>query len=174
MRAEHCMEDMTVISSVLATVTSDASRFLNATISARREQQHPRTAVTSASENDVAAQMADIETKLAELAAKYVRLTHALSDASEEQIRADFSEDRYEDLQNVGLSLRGLEGYINTLLRDSQPPHPYLQRLGDAVTEYCVAISDLLMVLDPCFREFDIVESKTAVIDEGLFANFSF
>ena len=174
MRAEHCMEDMTVISSVLATVTTDASRVSNATISARPEQRHTRSAVTLASENEVAAQMADIETKLADLTAKYVRLTHALSDASENQIRADFSKDRYEDLQNVGLTLRGLEGYINALLRDPQPPHPYLQRLGDAVTEYCVAISDLLMVLDQCFREFDIVEAKTAVIDKGLFANFSF
>lgn len=198
MRLENCLEDMSVISNALATVTSNASRFSNAKDKPKRvttlrayqrfrgtvtrtakhtgftEQIYVKTAGIPVQENDAAEQLADIERKLAELTAKHVRLSHAISGLSADKIRSSFSESRYEDLQNVDLTIRGLEGYVNKLIRDSVQPHPYMQRLSDSVAEYRLAISDLLMILDQCFNEVDVVESKTDLIDEGLFANFSF
>lgn len=198
MRLENCLEDMSVISNALATVTSNALRFSNAKAKPKHVanrhtylrfagsvkhtakfmgftvQEYVSTAGISVRENDAAVQLAEIERKLAELTAKHVRLIHAISDLSAAKIRADFSESRYEDLQNVDLTIRGLEGYVNKLIRDSDKPHPYLKRLSGSITEYRLAISDLLMILDQCFNEVEITESSTGLIDDNLFANLSF
>ncbi|MEA9393545.1 hypothetical protein SJI19_23955 [Acerihabitans sp. TG2] len=93
---------------------------------------------------------------------------------SAEKIRTSFGESRYEDLRNVDLTIRGLEGYVNKFVRDANQPHPYLKRLSDSITEYRLAISDLLMILDQCFNEVEFTDSHTGFIDENLFANFSF
>lgn len=201
MRLENCMEDMSVISNALATVTSNASRFSNAKAKTKSkrivieplayqrfrgtvrrtarytgftEQVYVNTAGIPVQENDDAAKLADIESKLAELTAKHVRLTHAISGLTAEKIRTSFGEGRYEDLKNVDLTIRGLEGYVNKIIRDSEKPHPYLKRLSDSVTEYRLAISDLLMILDQCFNDVKIIESQTGLIDEDVFASFSF
>lgn len=198
MRLENCMEDMSIISSALATVTSNASHFSNAKAKPKRvatmrayrrlhgkvtptarhtgftEQVYMKTEGIPVQENEAAAQLADIEMKLSELTAKHVRLTHAISGWSAEKICSSFGESRYEDLKNVDLTIRGLEGYVSKLIRDSAQPHPYLKRLNNAVTEYRLAISDILMILDQCFNGVEVSESKTDFIDEGLFANFSF
>ena len=201
MRLENCLEDMSVISNALATVTSNASRFSNAKPKAKsgrvfieplgyrrfrgtvkhsakfagfKEQTYVRTAGIPVQENSDAAQLAEIESKLAELTAKHVRLAHAISGWKAEKIRTSFGESRYEELKNVDLTIRGLEGFVNKLIRDSEQPHPYLKRLSDSVTEYRLAISDLLLILNQCFTDVDIIESQTGLIDEDVFANFSF
>ncbi|WP_193725423.1 hypothetical protein [Klebsiella pneumoniae] len=68
-----------------------------------------------------------MEQRLAELTAKHVQLTHNISGYSAEQIRDTFGESRYEDLKNVDLSIRGLEGFVNKFIRDAELPHPYLK-----------------------------------------------
>lgn len=204
MHLENCLEDMNVISNALATVTSNASRFSNAnstpkafpkrvhtkfkmrpriggiTRSTRpgfadsNEFRLPQIEGIPVAESDTAAQLADIEQRLAELTAKHVQLTHNISGYSAEQIRDTFGESRYEDLKNVDLSIRGLEGFVNKFIRDAELPHPYLKRLSDAITEYRLAVSDLLMILNQCFNEVEVIESQTGLIDEDVFANFSF
>ncbi|WP_193725415.1 hypothetical protein [Klebsiella pneumoniae] len=134
----------------------------------------PQTEGIPVAESDTAAQLADIEQRLAELTAKHVQLTHNISGYSAEQIRDTFGESRYEDLKNVDLSIRGLEGFVNKFIRDAELPHPYLKRLSDAITEYRLAVSDLLMILNQCFNEVEVIESQTGLIDEDVFANFSF
>ena len=201
MRLENCLEDMSVISRALATVTSNASRFSNARPKAKsgrvfleshsyqrfrytvkqsakfagfKEQSYVRTAGIPAQENSDAAQLAEIESKLAELTAKHVRLAHAISGWKAEKIRSCFGESRYEELKNVDLTIRGLEGFVNKFIRDSDQPHPYLKRLSDSVTEYRLAISDLLLILNQCFNDVDVIESHTGLIDDDVFASFSF
>lgn len=200
MRLENCLEDMSVISSAFATVTSHASRFSNAKAKPKRVADHRahlrfggmvrvrrtaknmgftahdsvRTAGISVQENDALLQLVDIESKLAELTAKHVRLSHAISGLSAEKIRSSVGESRYEDLKNVDLTIRGLEGYVNKFIRDANQPHPFMKRLNDSITEYRLAISDLMMILEQCFNDVESTESKTDFIDEGLFANFSF
>lgn len=200
MHLENSLEDMNVIGNALATVTSNASRFSNAKVVSSSEhvqEQRPgsryrslikraarhtgftgkkyvKTACLPVQENDAAAQLAEIEVKLAELTAKHVRLAHAISDYTAEKIRSSFGESRYEDLKNVDLTIRGLEGFVNKLIRDSAQPHPHMLRLIDSVTEYRLAVSGLLMILDQCFNKVEVVEPKTGFIDEGLFTDFSF
>lgn len=201
MHLENCLEDMNVISNALATVTSNASRFSNANSTPKafpkrvhtkfklrprfggitrpgfadsNEFRLPQTEGIPVAESDTAAQLADIEQRLAELTAKHVQLTHNISGYSAEQIRETFGESRYEDLKNVDLSIRGLEGFVNKFIRDVEQPHPYLKRLSDAITEYRLAVSDLLMILNQCFNEVEVIESQTVLIDEDVFANFSF
>ncbi|EOV3130183.1 hypothetical protein ACOB7R_003851 [Enterobacter hormaechei] len=201
MRLENCLEDMSVISNALATVTSNASRFSSAKPKAKsggifiepqsyrrfrgtvkrtakftgfKEQAYVRTAGTPVQDKSEAAQLAEIESKLAELTAKHVRLSHAISGWEAEKIRSSFGESRYEELKNVDLTIRGLEGFVNKLIRDSEQPHPYLKRLSDSITEYRLAISDLLLILNQCFNDVDVVESQTSLIDEDVFASFSF
>ena len=118
--------------------------------------------------------MAEIEQRLEELTTKHVRLTHHISGYSAEQIRDMFGESRYEDLKNIDLTIRGLEGFVNKFIRDVDQPHPYMKRLSDAITEYRLAVSDLLMILNQCFNEVEVIESQTGLIDEDVFANFSF
>ncbi|MES3469411.1 hypothetical protein [Citrobacter europaeus] len=201
MRLENCLEDMSVISNALATVTSSASRFSNAKTKAKsgrafvepfaylrfrgtvkrtakytgfKEQIYVKSAGIPVQENSDATQLAEIENKLAELTAKHVRLAHAISGWKAEKIRSCFGESRYEELKNVDLTIRGLEGFVNKLIRDSEQPHPYLKRLSDSVTEYRLAISDLLLILNQCFNDADVIESQTGLIDEDVFACFSF
>ncbi|QNC21212.1 hypothetical protein H5C73_24170 (plasmid) [Escherichia coli] len=121
MRLENCLEDMSVISNALATVTSNASRFSNAKPTAKsgrdfieprgyrrfrgtmkpsakftgfKTQTYVSTAAIPVQENRDAAQLAKIESKLAELTAKHVRLAHAISGWKAEKIRSNFGESR--------------------------------------------------------------------------------
>lgn len=203
MRLENCMEDMSVISKTLATVTSNASRFLNAKPKAKTKgpmvvqlrglERHPnllkrratyparfvrhdyvKTAGIPVQESEVAAELLAFEEKLAELTAKHVFIARTLSGLTSDKVCEIYGEGRYEDIQNVDLTIRGLEGYVNKLIRDSEKPHPYLKRLADAVTEYRLAVSDVLMILDQCFNDVEIVESQTDLIDEDVFANFTY
>ena len=201
MRLENCLEDMSVISNALATVTSNASRFSNEKPKAKsgrafieplgyrrfrgtvkhsakfagfKVQAYVSTAGIPVQENRDAAQLAEIESKLAELTAKHVRLANAISGWKAEKIRICFGESRYEELKNVALTIRGLEAFVNKLMRDSEQPHPYLKRLSDSVTEYRLAIADLLLILNQCFNDVDVIASQTGLINEDVFANFSF
>ncbi|ROR14707.1 hypothetical protein [Erwinia sp. JUb26] len=195
MRLEHCQEDMSVISNALATVTSGFSRVqlvasgpkhivknhafprLHGTLTTQytgfRVQDHSGLNAFSVHKNVVAAQLAVIENELAVLTARHVRLAHSVHDWSAEKIRENFGKSRYEDLKNVDLTVRGLEGYVDKLIRDASRPHPYLKRLSDSITEYRIAISDLIMILDQCFSNVDISDSQTGLIDANLFANFT-
>ncbi|HHL0913038.1 TPA: hypothetical protein ACQZKF_005888 [Klebsiella pneumoniae] len=200
MHLENCLEDMNVISNALATVTSNASRFSTSKVTSKREgampsiYRHtgyglkpvrsgfagandfkmPQTEGIPVQESSMAAQLAEIEQRLEELTTKHVRLTHHISGYSAEQIRDMFGESRYEDLKNIDLTIRGLEGFVNKFIRDVDQPHPYMKRLSDAITEYRLAVSDLLMILNQCFNEVEVIESQTGLIDEDVFANFSF
>lgn len=196
MRLENCQEDMSVISNVLATITSGFSRFpnvpsgpkyivkhhtfrrLRGTITTQytgfRAQDYPGLAAFSVHDNEVAAQLAGIVNELAELTARHVRLTHTIHSWGAEKIRVNFGRSRYEDFSNVELTARGLEGYVNKLIRDAGQPHPYLMRLSESIAEYRVAISDLLMILHQCFSEVEISDSQTGLVDANLFANITF
>jgi len=198
MRLENCLEDMSVISNALATVTSNASRFSNAKVKPKQAvkplayqrfrgsvnpttkhmgftaREYVSTAGISVEKNNASTKLAEIEGKFTQLTAKHVKLAHAISDLSAEKIRTNFGESSYEDLKNVDLTIRGLEGYINKLIRDANQPHPYIKRLSGSITEYRLAISDLLMILDQCFNEVEFTESQTGLIDENVFDNFSF
>lgn len=204
MHLENCLEDMNVISNALATVTSNVSRFSNAnstpkafpkrvhtkfkmrpriggiTRSTRpgfadsHEFRLPQTEGIPVQESSMVALLAEIERRLEELTTKHVRLTHHISGYSAEQIRDMFGESRYEDLKNIDLTIRGLEGFVNKFIRDVDQPHPYMKRLSDAITEYRLAVSDLLMILNQCFNEVEVIESQTGLIDQHVFENFSF
>ncbi|EOI3343399.1 hypothetical protein ACMSJO_004390 [Klebsiella pneumoniae] len=204
MHLENCLEDMNVISNALATVTSNVSRFSNAnstpkafpkrvhtkfkmrpriggiTRSTRpgfadsHEFRLPQPEGIPVQESSMVALLAEIERRLEELTTKHVRLTHHISGYSAEQIRDMFGESRYEDLKNIDLTIRGLEGFVNKFIRDVDQPHPYMKRLSDAITEYRLAVSDLLMILNQCFNEVEVIESQTGLIDEHVFENFSF
>lgn len=196
MRLENCLEDMSVISSALATVTSGFSRFPNVSDGPKyivkqrffnrlhgsattkytgfRAQNFTGPDAFSALENEIAGQLAGIEDELAALTARHVKLTHSVHDWSAEKIRVNFGKSRYEDLKNVELTVRGLEGYVNKLIRDVIQPHPYLRRLSDSIAEYRMAIADLLMILHQCFSEVEISDSQTELVDANLFANFTF
>ncbi|EMD1827496.1 hypothetical protein VQU99_001257 [Klebsiella pneumoniae] len=204
MHLENCLEDMNVISNALATMTSNVSRFSNAnstpkafpkrvhtkfkmrpriggiTRSTRpgfadsHEFRLPQTEGIPVQESSMVALLAEIERRLEELTTKHVRLTHHISGYSAEQIRDMFGESRYEDLKNIDLTIRGLEGFVNKFIRDVDQPHPYMKRLSDAITEYRLAVSDLLMILNQCFNEVEVIESQTGLIDEHVFENFSF
>ncbi|WP_346302499.1 hypothetical protein [Pantoea sp. Morm] len=194
MRFENCLEEMSVISHVLSTVTSNASQFSSddaqkhhPTVFRRKNYRRVRGALKAAakysrfradenqnlsSDPGVAAQVDEVERSLADLAARQVRLTHAISGMSAESIRESFGEDRYQNLRNLDLSIRGLEGYVNQIIRSAGNPHPYILRLSRAITECRLAVADLLMILDQCFQTVEFSASRTGLIDEDVFADF--
>ncbi|PLY35272.1 hypothetical protein F164LOC_21310 [Pectobacterium carotovorum] len=106
---------------------------------------------------------------------KHVRLVHQISNYSAEKIRDFFGENSYQDVKNLDLSIRGLEGYIATLIRVTSDTSVNwaLKRLDNVITEYRLAVSDLLMILDQSFIESVVVPSQTEFVDESLFGRTS-
>ena len=203
MHLENCLEDLRVVSNTLATVTSSVSRFLNdkpkskAKTSGRivlevraykrfrgtltptakytgfTERDYVKTEGIPVQEHDVASELVDFEKKLNLLTAKHVQIARILCGLTAEQILEHYSESDYEGLQNVVGVIRSLEFVVNKFTNEAAQPHPYLKKLSHVITEYRLAVSDVLMILDQCFNEVNVIESQTGLIDEDVFANFS-
>ncbi|MDE7590878.1 hypothetical protein NVR66_14700 [Enterobacter bugandensis] len=202
MRLDNCCEDLSLISRVIACVTLDASQYLNkpsghvhsvghrlprpgapvkqvAKLSGffereAREQPHIDSLPGRQPDRDEIQKFHHYAEKLHQMMVSHVRLTHQISDYSAQQIRGCVGRDQYPQLQNIDLMIRVLEGLVSNILRDQYRPHTRFVNLAKAITEYRVALSDLLMILDQAFVEREVVESRTECVDQDIFAGFSF
>ncbi|ATA22829.1 hypothetical protein BIY26_22820 [Brenneria goodwinii] len=183
MRIESYVEDMQIVGNVLASVSSSALQFSSTQpskqdvlacegVSAGKRKSVPFSTSVPATPFLMNAAVEHIKS----LTAKHVRLVHQISNYSAEQIRDFFGENSYQDVKNLDLSIRGLEGYIAMLVRvtSGTSANRALKRLDNVITEYRLAVSDLLMILDQSFIESIVVPSQTEFVDESLFENFSF
>lgn len=183
MRIESYVEDMQIVGNVLAGVSSSASQFSNTQPSKQNvlacegvSAGKRKSGTFSVSVSLPPFLMNVAVERIKSLTAKHVRLVHQISNYSAEQIRDFFGENSYQDVKNLDLSIRGLEGYISTLIRvtSDRSVNRTLKRLDNVITEYRVAVSDLLMILDQSFIESVVVPSQTEYVDESLFKNFNF
>ena len=202
MRLDNCCEDLSLISRVIAGVTLDASQHLNkpsrhvhsaghrlprpgapvkqvAKLSGFsewevRERPHIDSLPGRQPDRDEIQKFHHYAEKLHQMMVSHIRLTHQISEYSAERIRDCVGMDQYHQLQNIDLMIRGLEGLVSNILRDQYRPHTSFVNLAKAITEYRVALSDLLMILDQAFVEREVVESRTECVDQDSFAGFSF
>ncbi|MEH2922432.1 hypothetical protein ACFFL1_05750 [Samsonia erythrinae] len=179
MRIESYVEDMQIVGNVLAGVSSSASQFSNTQPSKRDVlacKNMPVGKIKSTPVSLTPFLMNAAVERIKHLTAKHVRLVHQISNYSAEQVRDFFGENSYQDVKNLDLSIRGLEGYIATLVRitSDTSANRALKHLDNVITEYRLAVSDLLMILDQSFIESIVVPSQTEFVDESLFENFSF
>lgn len=199
---DNCCEDLSLISRVIAGVTLDASQHLNkpsrhANSAGQRLPRHgapvKQVAKLSGFSEWEACERPHIDSlpgiqptrdeiqkfhlyaeKLHQMMVSHIRLTHQMSDYSAEQIRDCVGLDQYHQLQNIDLMIRGLEGLVSNILRDLYRPHTSFVNLAKAITEYRVALSDLLMIPDQAFVEREVVESRAECVDQDMFAGLSF
>lgn len=202
MRLVNCCDDLNLISRVIAGVTLDASQHLNkpsghehsagyrlprpgapvkpvAKLSGFSEWEvHERPHIDSLPgrqpDRDEIQKFHHYAEKLHQMMVSHIWLTHRISDYSAEHMRDCVDRDKYHQLQNIDLMIRGLEGLVSNILRNQERPHTSFVNLAKAITEYRVALSDLLMILDQAFVEREVVGSRTGCVEQDMFAGFSF